>query len=52
MNVVFNDYAVYLFQKCGHNADAIYENDVTCLLATQFVMYEGADQTHIETHFD
>ena len=28
------------------------ENDVTCLLARQFVMNEGADQTPIETYFD
>ena len=27
-------------------------HDVTGLLATQFVMNKGADQTHIETYFD
>ena len=28
------------------------KNDVTCLLASQFVMNEGADQTQIEIYFD
>ena len=28
------------------------ENDVTSLLATQFVMNGGADQPHIEIYFD
>ena len=41
----------------SYNADitdlaANNENDVICLLATQFVMNEGADQTPIETYFE
>ena len=46
----------YLMNKEIYNADindlaAPMKNDVTCLLATQFVMNEGADQTPIETYF-
>ena len=50
----------YLFQKrvCLVMQGRCYwscctnENDVACLLATQFVKNEGADQTQIETYFD
>ena len=53
-------FILYLFQKrvCLVMQGRCYwsrctnENDVACLLATQFVKNEGADQTQIETYFD
>ena len=44
---------IWLVLQCRcYWSRCINENDVTCLLVTQFVMIEGTDQTLIETYFD
>ena len=60
MILYFIDYALYLFQECVwlvlqcrcYWSRCTNDNDVTCLLATQFVINEGTDQTHIGPYFD